>query len=110
MIDENVHRKLYTFLKKNNFDAKLVPKSASDKRIAHISKVEQRILVTNDEDFLNNSEDEIFSVIWLRVKQGDVNTLLTMFEKLLHSVNPFSGRLIILYANSWEDSPLVQQA
>ncbi len=109
LLDENVNQKLYTFLKKGGFDVKISPKAASDRELALISKKEKRILVTNDEDFIYYSDKEIFSIVWLRIVQGDVKMLVSSFEMLLNGLKNFSGRLVILEAETWRDYPLVKK-
>ncbi len=76
LIDENVRVELSRLLKQNKFDVKLVKKSVPDSHIASISKKQSLIFVTNDEDFTNCTKDEIFSVVWLRIPQADVDSLI----------------------------------
>jgi predicted nuclease of predicted toxin-antitoxin system len=106
LLDENVRRDLYRFLISQNFDVKLVSNATSDSKIAQISKLEERILVTNDEDFCDYSETKIFSVIWLRIPQNDSKALIVSFEKVLNECSEFKGRLLILKVNSWQNFPL----
>src|SRR3989344_7042374 len=106
LLEENVHRKLYQFLKTHSFDVKLAPKSSSDKQIANISKIEGRMLVTNDEDFIEYSKDKVFSVVWLRIAQNDIEALIVSFKELLEKYRTFSGRLIILKEKGWDDFKL----
>jgi len=83
-------------------DAVLARRSASDKKLAEISKIEKRIFITNDEDFTDYSKEDIFSVIWLRIAQNDPAALQRAFEKLLRVVSDFEGKLIVLHSNSWD--------
>lgn len=106
LLDENVNRKLFKFLKKNGFDVRLSPVSASDKELAVISIAEKRILVTNDEDITEYSETNIFSVIWLRISQADSDTLIKSFYLLIQQFNKFRGRLIVLEKEKWKEYPL----
>lgn len=109
LLDENVKRKLYQFLKSNAFDVKLAPGGSTDAGIARISKKEKRILVTNDEDFIYYSPDKVFAVIWLRIPQAETKTLIDSFVKLLHELENFSGKLITLNSNEWIENPLVTE-
>ncbi len=102
LLDENVHRELFRFLKKLGLDVKLAPKSTPDRKIAVISKTEKRILVTNDEDFVEYSKNEIFAVIWLRIPQNDLKGLLLSFGELLDSTQNCAGKLVILKRNLWD--------
>lgn len=109
LLDENVKRKLYQFLKSNAFDVKLAPGGSTDAGIARISKKEKRILVTNDEDFIYYSPDKVFAVIWLRIPQAETKILIDSFVKLLHELENFSGKLITLNSNEWIENPLVTE-
>lgn len=96
-------------MKENRYDVKLAPKAASDNQLASISKAENRILVTNDEDFTEYGDDRIYSVVWLRIAQGDANTLISSFDILIRTFNNFSGRIVILEARQWKDFPLIKE-
>lgn len=106
LLDENVHAQLYRFLANSAIDVKLVPKSASDKQIEAISKKEHRILVTNDEDFVECTKGDLFALVWLRLPQNDPKTLIVTFEKLTKDLGDFAGKLIILRSGAWDELPL----
>ena len=101
LLDENIKIKLFQFLRKSGFDVKLVSKGSSDKEVASISKAEKRILITNDDDFCEYSQDELFAVIWLKIPQGDTEGLLRSFQKLLKEFKDFSGQVIMLEQDKW---------
>ena len=106
LLDENVRIDLYKFLQSNGFDIKVAPKGASDSFLASLSKTEKRILITNDEDFADYSDDKIFSVVWLKIPQNNPKSLISSFTKLVNEFNKFSGRLVVLEAENWKDFPL----
>lgn len=106
LLDENVRRDLYRFLISQNFDVKLAPNATSDSKVAQISNLEERILVTNDEDFSDYSKKKVFSVIWLRIPQNDSKALIASFKKILNGCSEFKGRLLILKVNTWQNFPL----
>lgn len=103
LLDENVNRKLFDFLRDKGFDVKLVRKSSSDKEVAEVSKKESRILITNDSDFAEYTKDEVFSVVWLRLPQSNVQTLRELFEKLTGEVRDFSSKLFVLHSRGWDE-------
>lgn len=109
LLDENVRIELYTFLTQKKFDVKLITKSSSDSQVVAISKKQRRILVTNDEDFMQYPGNEIFSVVWLKIAQYDGASLVISFEKLLKELKTFKGKIIILTSKDWEESPLVKE-
>lgn len=101
LLDENVHRGLYKYLKKNGYDVIFAPKSSTDKQLVKLSKTEKRILVTNDEDFIYYSKDDVFSVVWLRIAQGDLAGLISSFGSLLEKFGDFSEKVVILERGRW---------
>ncbi len=106
LLDENVDSQLFKLLKPKGFDVKLTPKGLSDKEVAEICLKENRILVTNDEDFQEYSDDEIYAIIWLRIPQSKPNSLIESFTKLLSECQQFKGKIITLSESSWKDFPL----
>lgn len=109
LLDENVKAILSGFLKSEGFDVKLVPKATTDLKLASLSKEEQRILVSNDEDFQWYSDKEIYSVILLKVPQNDNQLLIKSFNKLLSEFSNFAGRIVVLDNKGWKDYPLVKK-
>lgn len=106
LLDENVRYELLVFLKNKGFDVKFSPKGATDSVVAHISKNEGRILVTNDVDFEFASKSEVFSVILLKIHQADKEGLLKSFERLLINTSGLQGMLVLLNAESNQISKL----
>lgn len=109
LLDENVKRKLLQFLTAGGFDVKIPPKESTDLEIAKISKKENRVLVTNDEDFIYYTSDQVNGVIWLRVPQSDSESLVISFDKMLKKIKTFSGKLIMLYKDHWDEFPLGEE-
>ncbi len=112
LFDENVDKRLERFLKKNGVDVTSKPKGLSDRELAEFSISEKMVLVTNDDDFIDSEQffrEIIFSVIWLRIPQDKINSLLKTFTMLLErksEVKDFKGNLIILKEEDFEVSPL----
>lgn len=109
LVDENVKIILLRFLESEGFDTKFVPKTAADLKVASISKEEERIIITNDQDFQWYSDKEIFSVVLLKVPQKDNALLIKSFHKLLSECNNFSGKIIVVDSKSWKAYPLVKK-
>ena len=106
LLDENVRVELSDFLKSKALNVRLAPRSTDDSLIANISKKEKRVLITNDWDFLEYTDDKIFAIVWLRIAQNDPETLVDSFENLLKEFKKFSGRLIVLKPGKWDDFAL----
>lgn len=108
LLDENVKKKLLTLLKSEGYDTISKPKGLSDNKLAEISKLEKRIFVTNDNDFLNFNKEQIHSLIWIKISQNDEDLLINSFSKLIDSVNPekFEGKLFLLKVNDFEEFEL----
>ena len=108
--DENVKKRLETFLKQKGVDIISKPKGLSNGKLAEFSKSEQRVLITNDWDFTDKlyPKEKIFSVVFLRIPQDKPELLITEFSKLLKEIKPedFKGKLITLYEDRFEISEL----
>jgi len=76
LFDENVDERLKRFLKQQSVDVITNPKRLSNGKLADFSKSEQRVLVTNDEDFTEFTKEEIFSVVWLSIPQRKIESLI----------------------------------
>lgn len=106
LLDENVRIELLQLLQTKEIDAIRARSGAPDTELAKQSLEERRILVTNDEDFSWYAESEIFWVIWLRIPQHDAKSLCDSFEKLAEECTRFTGKLILLKPDVWEDMSL----
>jgi predicted nuclease of predicted toxin-antitoxin system len=103
--DENVTKRLEIHLIQKGFDIISKPKGLSNGKLASFSKLEKRILVTNDWDFAESSKEQVFSVVWLRIPQDKPQALLDSFSKLLkQKPNPedFEGLSVILKEERFE--------
>ena len=103
LLDANVNVGLLRFLTDKGFDVKVVPKTAPDLQVASMSKIERRVLATNDADFCNLGTEDIYGVIWLRLPQGDYKALIKSFEKMVGSMGSFLGKLIVLKKDDWDE-------
>ena len=110
LIDENIRRELLIFLDKKGFDVKSLTKGAKDNTLAQVSKKEKRILITNDNDFIYYSRNEVFSVILLKTPQSDLESLIVGFENILDRVKNFNGNIIILRIGKLETIPLEEKS
>ena len=98
LLDENVNKRLEKFLVSKGFDV-VSPKGLSNGKLAEFSKLDKRILVTNDDDFADPElypKDKIFSVVWLKIPQEEPEALLEAFSRLLEEREGFNGYLIVL--------------
>jgi predicted nuclease of predicted toxin-antitoxin system len=106
LLDENVDKRLERFLKKQSIDAISKEKGPSNGKLAEFSKKEKRVFVTNDEDFIELSRQEIFSLIWLKIPQHKINSLISSFSNLIKENKNFDGKLIVLHEDRFEISDL----
>jgi len=106
LIDENVRRELYRFLQKEGRDVKLASRGSSDSVLARLSIEERRVFVTNDADFTEYAKSEIFSVVWLKISQSNLDGLLNSFRILLKDSPVFEGNLIIVWPEKFDIVPL----
>lgn len=112
LLDENVKRELYEFIKFKDFDVILAPKELSNGKLAEMSKSEGRVLISNDSHFSDPEmfpREKIFGVIWLIVSQDKPKSLLESFSKLVKdkfSEDDFKGKLYILSEGGFEINEL----
>ena len=111
LFDENVDRRLETFLKQQGVDIIRKSKQLSNGKLSEFSKSEERVFVTNDWDFNDKfvyNKETIFSVVWLRIPQRKIESSKQSFSKLLKEVKPeeFKGKFIALYEDKFEISEL----
>ncbi|OGM31031.1 hypothetical protein A2630_03110 [Candidatus Woesebacteria bacterium RIFCSPHIGHO2_01_FULL_44_10] len=106
LIDENVRIELYLFLKKEGYDVRVLSKGAPDSLLVETSRKEKRVLVTNDSDFRWYPNHKIYAVVWLKIPQNEVGTLIRIFNKLIKALESFSGKLIILRETDWDEKNL----
>src|SRR3989344_8742756 len=88
LFDQNVDKRLERFLKKNGVNVTSKPRGLSDRELAGFSISEKRVLVTNDDDFINSEQffrESIFSVVWLRIRQDKPDLLIKSFSSLLEN-------------------------
>lgn len=110
VLDENVRVELYKFLQRKGIDVKFTPKGLTNGEIAELSLNEERVLVTNDEDFAKFLIGEVFGVVWLKIPQNDPQGLIKAFSLLLKpEFSEFKDRLVILWPNSFEVSRLWEE-
>jgi len=62
LLDENVHKGLFSFLLKLGHDVKLSPKSIKNGEVFALALKEERLLVSRDEDFVNYPQTEVWGV------------------------------------------------
>ncbi|MEK6859544.1 MAG: DUF5615 family PIN-like protein [Nanoarchaeota archaeon] len=108
LLDENVKKRLLIFLKSCDCDVTFKQKGLSNGNLAEFSNSEHRVFVTNDNDFLECTKKDIFSIIFLKVPQDNEDLLISSFSKLLKEIKPedFKGKLITIYENKFEISEL----
>jgi len=112
LLDENVKKELFRFLKSEGYEVTFKPKELSNGKLAAFSKSELSILVFNDRHFSNPLKfprEKIFSVVLLAIPQNTTRMLLDSFDRLLKSKSKpkdFEGFLITLKEDDFGISPI----
>jgi len=100
LLDENVHRGLFFFLKELGHDVKLCPKKIENGAVFTLSLSEQRLLITRDKHFTDNpySSKEHLGVWLLRIRPKDLSTQKSKISELLNEYSPeeFKNKVIRL--------------
>lgn len=108
LLDENVHRGLFSFLIKLGHDVKLSPKNVENSEVFKLAVKEERILISRDAHFLNSSlypPSEHFGVWLLRIPPRDLETQKKSISNLLNKFpnsEKFKGKKIILLVEKFE--------
>jgi len=106
LLDENVHARLLTSLERKDIAIEAVGKGEKDATIAQQTRKEQRVLITNDSDFIRPEKygkGDIYAVVWLRIPQRDVESLTSSFEQFLRQYEgSIQDTLIVLKPGSWD--------
>lgn len=108
LLDENVKRRLERFLVSRGFDV-IIKRGVANGKLAGISKAENRVLVTNDDDFDNPlmyPREKVFSVVLLRIPQDEPKALIDSFSRMLEEDIVFEGNLMVLTKEGSKVSPL----
>ena len=110
MLDENVSFELVRYLRGKVYNVSILPKGASDKKLALISIQEKRVLVTNDSDFTDPglyTSSELYSLIWIRIPQVEKDLLTQSFQKFLSEYKQdYKGRFFLIDKLKWDVSNL----
>jgi len=98
LIDENVHKGLFFFLKDKGYDVKLCPKGIMNGEVFRLSLNEERALITRDSDFVKNKlfSDKHSGIIVIRISAEDLESQKSSILKLLESSNDIKGKVILL--------------
>ena len=83
LLDENVHRKLATFLIAHGHDAARTPKGLTNGAVFALARTESRILITHDEDFAQRPPEVAHAGV------GLIKILPERFEQLKHATHRF---------------------
>ena len=106
LLDENVHKGLFSFLSTLKHDVKLCPKTISNGKVFELSLSEQRLLITRDADFLDNPfiSSKHLGIWLLRIPPKDLEAQKDSISKLLkqHSSKEFEGKVIKLLPDNFE--------
>ena len=100
LLDENVHRGLFSFLAKLGHDAKLSPKGVVNGKVFELAIKEESILISRDSDFIDKPEfasSKHFGIILLRIKPRDLESQKRAVSKLLDkfsNAEEFNGKVI----------------
>lgn len=110
LLDENVRVELDEFLESHGVNIKRLPKGTADTALAATSKREKRVLVTNDEDFSILAKAKVFGVVWLKIPQKELETLIASFQKLTSECRTYRGKLIVVDPTGWKDISSLEKA
>lgn len=102
LLDENVHRGLFSFLSKLGHDVKLSSKGMENSKIFDLAVKEKRLLITRDAHFSNSDvypPSKHFGIWLVRVPPEDLEAQRRAISKLLKQfpkAEELKGKVIVL--------------
>jgi|TARA_B100001971_G_C18137578_1_gene508512 hypothetical protein len=99
--DENIPVKVSEMLRNEGFDVKRVPLGIGDDKISKIAKLEKRIILTFDKDFLNKKvfpPREHFGIVFISIIPPLIDSVFFSLIKLFkeYSSLDLEGKLIVV--------------
>jgi len=102
LLDENIHRGLFLFLKDAGYDVVFSPKSTGDEDVFEIAVKENRILISRDSDFLDNRfvNSKHNGILLIRVPARNIESQITVLSTLLSKYSSFDNKAILLLSKN----------
>ncbi len=105
LLDENVHRDIFYFLKNLGYDIILCPRSIENGEVFNLAVREKRILITRDADFSETSiyhRQDHFGIILIRISPWDSESQKKAISSILKKIDNFKGKIIRLLPDTFE--------
>ncbi|MBD3253307.1 hypothetical protein GF386_06240 [Candidatus Pacearchaeota archaeon] len=104
LLDENVHRGLFYFIKQLGYDVRLCPRGITNGSVLKLCMDEERVLITRDLDFLKNIPlgYENFGIIILKISPEDIESQKLAISSIFKEINDFSNKIIELSDDKYE--------
>ncbi len=98
LLDENVHRGLFSFLTESGHEVKLAPKGFKNSRLFQLAADEAMLLITRDSDFSKPpyASSKHFGIVLLRITPGDLEAQKTAISELFKSESELKGKTFVL--------------
>ena len=100
LLDENVPKSVYRFLRSRDYYAEYVPKGSSDDEVIRIAREKDLILITRDSDFA----DEVAyppgshpGIIVLRIHPSLPKIIVDKLSEVLQFNLEINGKIIVVY-------------
>ena len=107
LLDENVHRGLFSFLTELDHEVKLAPKGFKNSILFRLAADEERLLITRDSDFSKQpyTSSKHCGIVLLRIPPKDLDAQKTAISELFESETEFKGKVFILGEESSDIPP-----
>ena len=98
LLDENVHKGLFLFLKNSGYDAIFSPKGIDDVEVFKIAVKEKRTLLSRDSDFLDDKfiTSKHNGILLVRISARDIKSQITALSKLFSKYSSFDNKVVKL--------------
>jgi predicted nuclease of predicted toxin-antitoxin system len=108
LLDENVHRGLFSFLRELGHDVKLPPKGSKNGEVFELAIREERILITRDADFVDHSlfpTGKHAGIFLLRIHPKDLEAQKKALVGLLKGADGFKGKSVKIVSETEFEFP-----
>jgi len=104
LIDENVNRGLFFFLKEKGYDVRLTPKGSRNGEVFRFSLDEKRVLITRDSDFSKNKlcSDLHSGIIIIKIPSDDLESQKSSILRLLKKEKILESKIALLFLDRYE--------
>ena len=105
ILDENIPRSVYRYLRSKGCKVEYVPRSISDIQVIRLAVRDKAILITRDSDFANPllyPPEKLYGIIVLKIHPPIPIEIIKALETVLDIIKDFRGKTVVVYKDKIE--------